>query len=269
MERRQFLASTFAASALAATAERAGAQDARAETNSNQREFYLLRRYLVSAGPQRVLTDAYFRDALVPALNRLEFNPIGVFNETIGAEMPVMYVLIPSFSLEKLVTVDERLRKDEEYLKAAAPFLNAPGKEPAFKRMESSLMQAFEKMPRLILPPASVSRGPRVFELRMYEGPSDLDHRRKIKQMSSGEVDIFTKVGMPQVFYGDTLVGDRMPNLMYMVCFDSLAERDQKWSAFFSSPGWKTLSSDPRFTYENIVSNTSNAMLAPMPYSQI
>ena len=269
MERRKFLASTLAASALAATSTRAFAKPAQEPTDANQREFYQLRRYLLSSGPQRILTDAYFRDALVPGLNRLAFNPVGVFNETIGPEMPVMYVLIPSLSVEKLVTVDDLLKKDAEYVKAAAPFLNAPAKEPAFKRMESSLLQAFEKMPRLALPPASVARGPRVVELRTYEGASDLDHQRKIEQMSSGEVDIFTKAGIPQVFYGDTLIGDRLPNLTYMICFDSLAERDQKWNEFFSSAGWKTLSNNPRFNFENIVSNTTNVMLAPMPYSQI
>jgi hypothetical protein len=87
--------------------------------------------------------------------------------------------------------------------------------------------------------------------------------------MSSGEVGIFNKAGIPQVFYGDTLVGQRLPNLTYMVCFDSLAERDKKWSEFFNSEGWKVSSSNPRFNFENIVSNTTNMMLAPTAYSQI
>jgi hypothetical protein len=269
MQRRTFLASTLAASALAATSPRALTQAGQQAIDENKREFYQLRRYMLSAGPQRKLADDYLRDALVPALNRMEFSPIGVFNVTIGPDMPMMYVLIPSFSVEKLVTVDERLKKDDEYSKAAAAFLNAPAKEPAFKRIESSLMQAFEKMPRLTLPAASASHSPRVFELRTYEGPSDLDHARKIEQMSSGEVDIFTKAGIPQVFYGDTLIGQRLPNLTYMVCFDSLAERDKKWSAFFNSAEWKVLSNDPHFNYESIVSNTTNMMLAPTAYSQI
>jgi hypothetical protein len=269
MERRTFLASALAASALAAAQSSALARANQETGDAGQREFYELRRYLLSAGPQRKLTDNYLREALVPALNRLEFRPIGVFNVTIGPDMPAMYALIPSPSAEKLLTAGDRLKNDAEYQKAAAPFLNAPAREPAFKRIESSLMRAFEKMPRLTLPAASASHSPRVFELRTYEGPSDLDHARKIEQMSSGEVEIFTKAGIPQVFYGDTLIGQRLPNLTYMVCFDSLAERDKKWSDFFSSEGWKILSNDPRFNYESIVSNTTNTMLAPTTYSQI
>lgn len=238
-------------------------------SDATAREFYQLRRYQLANGPQRKLADDYFRDALVPGLNRMQINPVGVFNVTIGPETPATYVLIPSTSVDKLVTVDDRLAKDAEYMKTATPFLNAPGKEPAFGRMESSLMQAYEKMPKITLPAASTSRSPRVFELRTYESPSIQDHWKKIEQMSSGEGDIFTKAGIPQVFYGDTLIGSRLPNLTYMICFDSLAERDKKWDAFRSSPEWKALSSDPRFAYEDIVSNITNIMLAPTSYSQI
>ena len=238
-------------------------------SDATARGFYQLRRYQLADRPQRKLADDYFRDALVPGLNRMQINPVGVFNVTIGPETPAAYVLIPSTSVDKLVTVDDRLAKDAEYMKTATPFLNAPGKEPAFGRMESSLMQAYEKMPKITLPAASTSRSPRVFELRTYESPSIQDHWKKIEQMSSGEGDIFTKAGIPQVFYGDTLIGTRLPNLTYMICFDSLAERDKKWDAFRSSPEWKALSSDPRFAYEDIVSNITNIMLAPTSYSQI
>jgi hypothetical protein len=268
MDRRKFLASSLAASA-AAAAPRVRAQGGQEASGGNQREFYELRRYQLANGPQRKLADDYFRDAFVPGLNRMEISPVGVFNVTIGPATPAMYVLIPSMSVERLVTVDDRLLKDAEYRKAAAPFLNAPAKEPAFARMESSLMQAYEKMPKIALPAASTSRSARVFELRTYESPSNQDHWKKIEQMSSGEGDIFTKAGIPQVFYGDTLVGPRLPNLTYMICFNSSEERDKKWDAFRSSPEWKALSSDPRFAFEDIVSNISNIMLAPTAYSQI
>ena len=41
----------------------------------------------------------------IPALNRLGMSPIGVFNLTIGSETPILYVLIPSTSLETLVSL--------------------------------------------------------------------------------------------------------------------------------------------------------------------
>lgn len=66
MDRRKFLASTLAASAVATASPGALAQAGQEAGDANKREFYLLRRYMLSAGPQRKLTDDYFRDALVP-----------------------------------------------------------------------------------------------------------------------------------------------------------------------------------------------------------
>lgn len=269
MQRRKFITSSLAVSAAAIATPQVLAQGSQESGGANKRQFYQLRRYQLANGPQRKLADDYFRSALLPGLNRMEISPVGVFNVTIGPETPVMYVLIPSTSVERLVTIDERLMKDDEYAKAAAPFLNAPANQPAYARMESSLLQAYEKMPQITLPAVSSSKSPRVFELRTYESPSNQDHWRKIEQMSSGEGDIFSKAGIPQVFYGDTLIGGRLPNLTYMLCFNSLAERDAKWDAFRASPEWKVLSTNPRFAFEDIVSNITNIMLAPTAYSQI
>ena len=183
MERRKFIASSLAASALAAVSSSAHLQGA----PTAGREFYQLRLYRLVSGPQRKLADAYFRDALIPALNRMGITPVGVFNLTIGPETPTVYVLMPSLSLETLVTVEDRLAQDAEYMKAGAPFLNTPADHPPFDRIDSSLLQAFEKMPRLKVPPATANHGPRIFEIRTYESATDQDHKRKVEMMQSGE----------------------------------------------------------------------------------
>ena len=267
--RRTFLASSLAASALAATAASSYLQGAQGPGSSKSPEFYQLRRYLLSSGPQRKLCDDFFRDALVPALNRLGITPVGIFTVAIGPETPSFYVLMPSLSAETLALLETRLAADAEYMKAGAPFLNAPANQPAFGRMECSLLQAFEKTPRLILPPATAAHGPRIFELRTYESPTDQDHKRKVEMMQSGEGDIFSKLGFLQVFYGDTLIGARLPNLTYMLSFDNLADREKKWAAFIASPDWKRFSSQPRYAFEPIVSNITNVILTPTDYSQI
>jgi NIPSNAP len=269
MERRKFLASSLAASALAVTTPGSYAEAAQAGAQGKGREFYQLRRYHVISGPQRKLCDDFFRDTLIPALTRLSIGPVGVFDLYIGPETPSIYVLMPSLSAETVATVETRLGKDAEYTKAGAPFLNAPAKEPAFDRMDSSFLQAFEKWPRLILPAATAKKGPRVFELRIYEGATDQDHRRKVEMMQSGESEIFTKAGVEQVFYSETLIGPRLPSLTYMLAFDSLADRDTKWAAFRGSDDWKSYSTQPKYSFEPIVSNISNFILTPTAYSQI
>src|SRR4029077_566224 len=268
MQRRKFLATSLAASALAAT-QPASYLDAAEEGTKKGREFYQLRRYHVLSGPQRTLCDDFFSGALLPALKRLGIRPVGVFDLTIGPDTPTIYVLMPGTSAETLATVETHLAKDAEYMKAGAAFLNAPAKEPAFVRMESSFLQAFEKWPKLTPPAASKTRSPRIFELRIYEGATDQDHKRKVEMMQSGEAEIFSKAGVEQVFYSDTLIGTRLPNLTYMLVFDSLADRDKKWAAFRGSDEWKALSTSPKYAFEPIVSNITNVILTPTAYSQI
>jgi hypothetical protein len=269
MERRKFLASSLAASALAAAAPGGYLQGAQQTGEGTGREFYELRRYHLANGPQRKLCEDFFRDALIPALNRLGVSPVGVFDVSIGPETPSIYVLIPSSSAETILLAESRLAQDAEYLKAGAAFLNTPAKEPAFDRMESSFLHAFEKWPKLTPPAATATRAPRIFELRIYEGATDQDHKRKVEMMQSGEADIFNKVGAAQVFYGDTLIGQRLPNLTYMLAFDNLADRDKKWAAFRASDEWKALSTQPRYSFEAIVSNITNLILTPTAYSQV
>ena len=269
MKRRSFLVSSVAASAYALGSSKGDLRGSEPSADSISSEYYVLRRYHLSRGPQQKLTDDFLKNALVPGLNRLGIKPVGVFTADIGPESPSFYVLMPSASLETLANVDFNLERDAEYLKAGAPFLNAPATAPAYVRTESSLMKAFEGWPRLIVPAATAARTSRVFELRIYESPSDSAHRRKVEMFNKGEFEIFQQAGFWQVFYGDTLIGPRMPNLTYLIGFAGLAERNKMWNAFGSSPAWKKLSSDARYSYEEIVSSITNVILSPTPYSQI
>ena len=260
MQRRRFLTSSLAASAFALASKSRGQGPA-----GKPREYYQLQKYQLQAGPQTKLTSHYFSDALIPALNRLGITPVGAFELTYGPETPTLYLLIPSASLETLVTAELRLAQDEEFLKAAAPFWNAPGNEPAFVRITSSLLIAFEGWPK-ITPPA---REKRIFQLRTYQSPSHRDHIRKIESFHSGEFDFFRKAGCGQVFYGDALIGPHLPCLTYMLTFPDMAALEKGWAAFRSDPDWIKLSTSPRFSFEPTVSNVSNLLLSPLPFSQI
>jgi hypothetical protein len=262
LERRKFLTSSLAASALAV----AGKSRAEAPAGA-PREYYELRKYFMQSGPQAKLTEDYLSQALIPALNRLGLSPVGVFHLTIGPETPTLYVLIPSTSVETLVTAELHLAQDKQFLNAAAPFWNAPATAPAYVRIESSLLIAFEGWPKLT-PPAA-QHGKRIFQLRTYESATNQDHVRKVEMFHHGEFAIFQRAGFGQVFYGDTLIGPRMPNLTYMLTFAALEELNEKWKAFSSDPEWKRLSASPRYAFEQIVSNITNLVLTPTDFSQI
>jgi hypothetical protein len=268
MKRRDFLTSSLAASTLALT-NQSNAQAQSPAPAASGREYYQLRRYHMQNGPQTKLTDSYVADALIPALNRLGIAPVGAFHLDIGPETPTLYLLLPTSNLETLVNVDFRLAQDEEFMKKAEPFWSAPAAAPAFIRVESSLLIAFEGHPKLTPPPSTAQHGKRIFQLRTYESPSNQDHVRKVEMFHHGEFEFFHNAGFDQVFYGDSLIGDRLPNLTYMLSFPDLTELTEKWKLFSNDPGWKKLSASPRYGFEPIVSNISNLILSPMPYSQI
>jgi NIPSNAP len=264
MERREFLTASLTASALAL------ANQATAQTSSGRpREYYEIRKYHLQTGPQIKITESYISDALIPALNRLGIAPIGAFHLDIGPETPTLYLLLPCTKLEALVTAELQLARDESFMKAAEPFWNAPATAPAFQRIESSLLIAFEGWPKLTPPASTSTHGKRIFQLRTYESPSSQAHVRKVEMFHHGEFEIFQSAGFGQVFYGDTLIGPRMPNLTYMLSFADMNDLNAKWDVFRSDPAWNKLKSSPRYNFEEIVSNISNLVLSPTTYSQI
>jgi hypothetical protein len=264
MERRGFLKASLAASAL--SLGRMGVAQA---ATGPAGEFYQLRRYQMQMGPQTAQAEGFIADALVPALARRRMGPVGAFRLEFGPETPDYYVLIPSKSVEALAMLELDLARDEEFLKAGQAFWSAPATTPAFLRMETSLLAAFEGWPKLTPPAASATKGKRIFQLRTYESPSERDHVRKVEMFNAGEFEIFKNAGCNPVFFGDTLVGSRMPSLTYMLSFQDATALDAGWNLFRNDPAWKKLSGDPKYAYEAIVSNISNLVLSPLSSSQI
>jgi hypothetical protein len=71
------------------------------------------------------------------------------------------------------------------------------------------------------------------------------------------------------VFFAETIVGRNLPNLIYMLTYDDLAARDKGWKAFGADPEWAKLRGQPGLSDAEIVSNISNQLLRPLPFSSI
>ncbi len=268
MKRRKFLKTSAAASALVGALP-AGSLLANEESAKVEKEYYELRLFHLRRGDQSSRMNDFLRQAWVPAMNRLGVSPIGVFEVIVGPDSPTFYVLIPYKSLDWLVTARDRLSTDVEFQKAGAAVINAPATEPSYVRMESSLMVAFDGMPRLEVPPAAMRQGGRIFELRTYESHSRKANKKKIGMFNTGEIAIFRRTGLQPVFFGETLVGSRQPQLTYLLVFENMEARDKDWAKFVSDPEWKKLSTTPGYTDAEIISNITNVLLRPTSYSQI
>jgi NIPSNAP len=272
MKRREFLAASLAASAAAVAGQAVGQDAGPAATpqgDAGGREYYQLRRYNLMSGQQLKLTSAYFSAALIPALGRLGLGPAGAFRLEYGEGTPDPILLIAGTDLKTLAEIDLKLAADAEFLDRAAPYWNAASSAPPFERIDTSLLIAFAGWPKLVPPPSSATKAKRIFQLRTYESPSNGEHIRKVEMFHSGEFDYFKAAGCHPVFFGDALAGPRLPCLTYMLSFTDLAALEAGWDAFRNDPGWKKLSSNPRYSYDAIVSNISNLVLSPMECSQI
>lgn len=254
------VATVFSTSALTGAAESA---------KTSNREVYELRLYHLRRGPMMKRFDDFYREAAIPAMNRAGISPVGVFSVATGPDSPTMYALLPHKSVESFLTSIDRVRADADYQKAGAEFINAPATDPSYVRVESSLLVAFETMPKLEVPAATAQKKSRLFELRTYESHSKKANKKKIEMFNQGEIGIFRRLSLTPVFFGETLIGSKLPNLTYLLVFENMAERDKNWSAFGGDPEWKKLSTTPGYGDAEIVTNISNLFLRPTAYSQI
>jgi len=262
MKRRIFLQNTIAAcvgaSALTGTS-------ADAATTTAGREVYELRVYSLKAA-KKPLLDEYLGKAFIPALHRMGAGPVGVFSEAPNGEEVAVYVLMVFPSAELSVALPDKLAADAAYLKAGADFLAAPASDPVYERIESSLLVAFEGMPKLAKPDTSK---PRIVNLRTYESHNERAAKKKIEMFNTKELPIFLRVGLTPVFFGETIVGPRMPNLTYMLVFPDDDARKAAWGRFGADDDWHKLKAIPEFADKEIVSKITNKILTPEPYSEI
>jgi hypothetical protein len=233
----------------------------------HNRSYYELRTYRVVSQDKAEPLLSFLQTGAIPAWNRLGIRPAGLFRTVFGPDMASVHVLLPHPGIESFVTLRDRLLQDDEYRTAYEGLLKETQARP-YVRAESSLMVAFPSMPGLELPDGNTDRASRIFELRIYESPHLLAHKKKIEMFDqAGEIPIFRKTGLRPVLFAESLAGPRLPNLVYMLTFDDMRERDEAWERFKVDPEWATLSGDPQFA--DTVSVISDLVLRPTPGSQI
>jgi hypothetical protein len=267
MNRRDFLVSSMAATGVAGL--HAGDSMPQSQPPPPQ-AYYELRRYELRAGPMVDRMHEYLKTVSVPAHNRAGVRPVGAFTPVYGALSPAIYFLLAYPTIQDFAGLSSRLEADQEYRKAAEAHANLPATDPAYLRIHSQLMAATTFMPALEIPAAAEGNKPRIFELRTYESHSLRARRLKLQMFGElGELPIFRRTGLRPVFFGNNLIGDRLPSFTYMLTFDDMAAREKNWAAFIDDPEWKTLRSKPGYTDPEIVSNITSIILRPTAYSQV
>jgi hypothetical protein len=279
MDRRAFITSSLALGASAGIAGGgsaaagepwAGGQAGSGASAGGERMYYELRRYELRQGPMADRMHEYLKTVSIPALNRAGVATVGAFTPAFGALSPSIYLFLPHVSIQSFAGLSARLDADAEFKKAAEAHASLPATDPAYVRVHSQLMAAATFMPAVEVPPAAQGNKPRIFELRTYESHSLRARRMKLQMFGElGELAIFRRTGLRPVFFGDNVIGDRLPSFTYMLTFDDMAAREKNWAAFIGDPEWQTLRAKPGYTDPEIVSNIVAIILRPTAYSQI
>ena len=75
-----------------------------------------------------------------------------------------------------------------------------------------------------------------IYEMRIYRCvPGRLPALQRFEKVT---LDLWKKLGIRQAGFWTTLIGDSNHELTYLLAWDSLAEREKKWTAFMSDPQW-------------------------------
>ena len=242
------------------------AQETKA-TSPAQQEFLELRIYRVNDYSKMQKVTAYLENALLPALGRMGLDRVGVFTNKEDVNDHAIFVLIPYPQLETFSSMNATLAKDEAYQSAAEAYFDQPLQDPLYSRIESRLMKAFAGMPRLSPPAQSAENEDRIFELRLYESHTEGHARRKVQMFNEGEIDIMRDCNMGPVFFGETVIGPDMPNLIYMLSASDEEQHADHWKSFLAHPEWLRIKELPQ--YKDTVSKIRKWILRPTAFSQI
>ncbi|MEP6466595.1 MAG: NIPSNAP family protein [Parafilimonas sp.] len=215
---------------------------------------------------QEITLDTYLQTAYLPALHRQQ-KKIGVFkpiaNDT--ATDKLIYVIVAYTSFDEIQALQAALTIDATYNEAGKAYLTASYQNPPYTRTEKIILKAFATSPTMNLPKLTGDKKDHVYELRSYESPTENYHLNKVKMFNSGEINIFSKLNFNAVFYADVIVGSHMPNLMYLTCFENMADHDAHWKSFGDNEDTKKMFGLDE--YKNNVSKADIILMHAATYS--
>jgi hypothetical protein len=234
------------------------------------RDYYQIKVYTIKNQAQETSIDSYLKDAYLPALHKAGIKKVGVFKP--AADDPAagtkVFVFIPLKQLNQIEKIESQLAADKEYQAAGSDYINAKYDNPAYERIESVLLKAFDKMPEFYCPKFDTPKSEQIFELRSYHSATEKIYRKKVEMFNEGgETEIFSKIGANAIFYGEVISGASMPNLMYMTSYASKKSNEEHWKAFTQHPDWLELKEKEE--YKNTVSHIDKWLCHPTDYSDI
>ena len=198
-------------------------------------QYFLLEHYYLRHGTQLARIHEFFEKGLLPAANKIHSGPKIFLEAVMASHLPQVSAIFGMKSLDEAANFRAALRQNDAFGSAFAAWESGP--EPPYEHFSQILLKAadYSNDGLLQLPKA---RSPRYFELRTYHSPTWRQLAALHRRFAGPEIQIFHRVGVHPVLYSETAIGPNMPNLTYLIPFDSLAAREKAWDAFAADPEW-------------------------------
>ena len=104
-----------------------------------------------------------------------------------------------------------------------------------------------------------------IYELRIYRSvPGQLP--ALLSRFQDQTLRFWEKHGIRQVGFWTTVIGKSHLDLTYILAWESMAEREQRWTAFVKDPEWIAVVHETERDGP-IVENISSELLAPTAFS--
>jgi hypothetical protein len=106
-----------------------------------------------------------------------------------------------------------------------------------------------------------------IYELRIYRSvPGRMP--ALLSRFEDETLRIWEKHGIRQAGFWTTLIGRSSQEITYMLAWDSLAEREERWGAFLADPEWAAVVTRTEKDGQ-LVETISSQLLAPTAFSAV
>jgi hypothetical protein len=106
-----------------------------------------------------------------------------------------------------------------------------------------------------------------IYELRVYQ-PVPGQMAKLLARFRDQLLPIWEKHGIRPIGFWTTLVGESSNELTYILPWESLADRETRWTAFQNDPAWHRVRDDSERDGP-IVASISNQILTPTAFSAL
>jgi hypothetical protein len=106
-----------------------------------------------------------------------------------------------------------------------------------------------------------------IYEMRVYHClPGRLP--ALLKRFETITLEIWKRHGIRQAGFWTVLVGESNQDLVYLLAWDSMAERERIWNGFMSDPEWIAKRAETERDGQ-IVASITNSFLQPTGFSAV